>query len=115
MKNETTLNEMLNLNELFNLTPFIEKKYAQLSLGNKQKMLIIQALIDNSSILILDEPFNSLDTQTSEILKEYLIQFKKKGILIISSHYKNDIEEISDVLIQIENGGIINWEKTFQK
>lgn len=107
IKNETSKNEMLDFINMFELDEHLNKKYKNLSLGNKQKMLIIQALIDNPEILILDEPFNSLDNKTCKILRKYLIDYKKRGIIIMTSHYDEDLSSICDYIINIEEGKIV--------
>lgn len=91
----------------FGLTKYKDNAYYKLSLGNKKKMAIIQALLDNPKVLILDEPFNGLDKKTSEKLVDYLVWFKKNNLLILTSHNENDLKSICDEIIEIEEGYII--------
>ena len=70
------------------------KKY---SLGMKQKLAIIQAIMEDPDILILDEPFNSLDEGSVKLVRDILVEEKEKGkVIIISSHNKEDIELLCD-------------------
>ena len=61
------------------------KKFKQLSLGMKQKLSIARILLDNSDIILLDEPFNGLDILTKEQLKELMIMLRSRGKLLVIS------------------------------
>lgn len=85
----------------------MNKKYKNYSFGMKQKLGIIQVLMENPDIIILDEPFNGLDDKSKEVLKEILLQRKKENKLIIfSSHIKEEINDISDYVYLFEEGKI---------
>lgn len=82
------------------------KKY---SLGMKQKIAIIQAIMENPDILILDEPFNALDETSVNILRNLLLEFKEKGkLIILTSHNHEDIKTVCDHTLNIVNGKIQN-------
>lgn len=78
------------------------KKY---SLGMKQKVGIVQALMENPEIIILDEPMNGLDESSVEIVRNLLFDLKKENkTIIITSHNKEDIELLSDYIYKIDKG-----------
>jgi len=79
------------------------------SKGNKQKIGVVSALITNPQILILDEPFNSLDPTSQIFLKRYLIDYNKRtnATIVISSHDLNHVTEICKRIVLIEKGLII--------
>jgi len=79
------------------------------SRGNKQKIGIISALITDPGVLILDEPFNSLDPTSQILLKHILTDYNRNtgAIVIISSHDLNHITEICSRIAIIEKGLII--------
>lgn len=84
------LNELI---EIFSLENDINKKVKTYSLGMKQKMRIIQSLMDSPKYLILDEPFDALDKQSKETAKNYLNKYLKEDssrILIYTSHSEED-------------------------
>lgn len=84
-------------------------KFRKYSAGMKQKVGIIQALMEEPKLLILDEPFNTLDEESVLILKEILIKLKQQGtLIIITSHNKEDHEQLSDQIFEIKNGMLTN-------
>ena len=91
------------------LLPINKLKFRKYSAGMKQKVGIIQALMEEPKLLILDEPFNTLDEESVIILKDILIKFKQQGaLIIITSHNKEDHEQLSDQIFEIKNGILIN-------
>lgn len=84
-----------------------DKKFKQLSLGMKQKLSIARVLLSNSSIILLDEPFNGLDTLTKEHLKELIGMLRSQGkCVIVSSHILEELGEIADVIWYLRNGKV---------
>lgn len=99
--------DMDELYKIFDLDP--EKKMSDLSLGNKKKVAIVQALINKPKLLILDEPTNGLDPLIQKRLFEYLEKMKKDGATIFfSSHNLVDVENICDRVAVIKEGKIID-------
>ena len=86
-----------------------KKLIRNLSAGNKQKVGIISALIRETEIVILDEPFNFLDPTSQNILKKTLKQYVEdtKATIIISSHNLQHTMDISTRIALLEKGQII--------
>lgn len=81
--------EIKNYMRMFDLNPDDKKPVKKYSLGMKQKIAIIQAIMEDQSILVLDEAFNALDDETVEILRGLLIKYREEGkIVIITSLIK---------------------------
>ena len=78
IKKIVTKTEIYQFCKLFGLEEDINKKYKYYSLGMKQKLRIIQAIMESPNILILDEPFDALDKQAKQIMQNYLNDFIKK-------------------------------------
>ncbi len=92
---------------LVGLDPDNKIKVKKYSLGMKKRLLIAQAIMENPDILILDEPTNSLDTDGVNMLYQVVKAQKEKGsLIIISSHYKEDIETLCDTILEIKDGVI---------
>lgn len=89
------------------LDPAEKKKTKKYSLGMKQKLGIAAAVMENPNLIILDEPTNALDEEGVKNLHSLLKKHKEAGALIlISSHDKEELEYLSDVLFFMENGTI---------
>lgn len=99
--------EMLDLLELdIPLT----KKVGQLSLGMKQRLQLAIALSHRPKILILDEPFNGLDFDGINLMKEILSDLKSTGVcVVITSHSLSELENFVTSVIFMLNG------KTYKK
>ncbi|NLL31129.1 MAG: ABC transporter ATP-binding protein [Clostridiales bacterium] len=87
----------------------LEKKMSELSLGNKKKVAIVQALINNPKIVILDEPTNGLDPLIQQKLFNILLKEKAKGkTIFLSSHNLSEVEKFCDRVAVIKEGQIVD-------
>lgn len=87
-----------------------QKKFIRnFSMGNKQKIGIISAMLHHPSLLILDEPFNFLDPSSQSIIKHLLKAYNEEtgATVIISSHNLNHTVDICQRIALLENGKII--------
>ena len=87
-----------------------QKKYIRnFSMGNKQKIGIISAMIHHPQLLILDEPFNFLDPSSQSIIKHLLKSYNEEtgATVLISSHNLNHTTDICPRIALLENGTII--------
>jgi ABC-2 type transport system ATP-binding protein len=104
-----TINPRLErLTSAFELKQYFDTPIAALSMGNKQKVAIIAALLHEPPLLILDEPLIGLDARSSKILKE-LITFhaKKGGAVIFSTHIMEVAEKLCTRVAIINKGKIV--------
>ncbi len=96
------------------LDPEDRTKVEHYSLGMKQKLGIAQAIMENQDILILDEPFNSLDYKTYNDIKEIIriLQAEGKTILMTSHNYE-DLETLCTQIYVLDEGhlGILSDEE----
>lgn len=93
--------------KLFSLDPEDKKPIRKYSLGMKQKIGIIQAIMEDPSFLVLDEPFNALDESSAEMLKKMLLLYREEGkLIIITSHHREDIEDLCDYVYKMDDGKI---------
>ena len=92
----------------FQLTQYFDTPIAALSMGNKQKVAIIAALMHEPQLLILDEPLIGLDARSSRILKELInFQAKKGGAVIFSTHIMEVAEKLCSRVGIINKGKIV--------
>lgn len=88
----------------FNLENHLNKPLKSLSYGTKQKLLIIQALLEDVEIYLFDEPTNGLDEQSIQIFKEELeIKRKENKTIFIISHDKYSFLSLNPKYLKIEN------------
>ncbi|WP_353654858.1 ABC transporter ATP-binding protein [Clostridium sp. CCUG 7971] len=87
----------------------MNKKMRELSLGNKKKVSIAQALIHNPKLLILDEPTNGLDPLMQKRLFNLLMKEKEKGnTVFLSSHNLVEVQNLCDRVAVIKDGYIVD-------
>lgn len=90
------------------ISEYLSSKVKTYSYGMVKKLILLIALLHDPKILILDEPFRGLDTETVQWFKFYLKQMTSKGMtLIISSHVKNDILSLCEEVYVIKDGKLV--------
>lgn len=108
IQGKITDEDILNSLDIVNLLGEKDKKYHEYSLGMKQKLGIAQAIMEDPKIIILDEPFNGIEEETVRKLIKYFKSIKNGKIIIICSHIKDDLDEISDKVFYFDMGKIKN-------
>lgn len=98
--------------EYVGLDPKKREKVSAYSLGMRQRLGIAQALMEDPEILILDEPFNSLDRKMCNKIQNLLLDLKSSGkTIILSSHNQGDIERLCDEVYEINEGKLVRRRK----
>jgi ABC-2 type transport system ATP-binding protein len=93
----------------FELKQYFDTPIAALSMGNKQKVAIIAALLHEPQLLILDEPLVGLDARSSKILKELITHHARKGgAVIFSTHIMEVAEKLCTRVGIINKGKLIS-------
>lgn len=93
----------------FDLWEVKDQKIKDYSLGMRQKLGIIQAVMEDQELLLLDEPTNGLDKQTIEKFIVLMKELRKQGkTIIIASHHEYEIKELADEIIEIFEGKVMN-------
>lgn len=92
-----------------NMLHMADKRVADLSGGEKQRVAIARAIITRPQVLLLDEPFNQVDTSFREGLQQDIRQIVKElGITVIMvSHDPAEVLSMADELVVIKNGQIV--------
>ena len=91
--------------ERFDLLPHKNKKVKELSKGMQQKAQIIAAILHHPQLIIIDEPFTSLDPINTQLVKELMRELHDQGVTIImSTHQMHQVEELSDRILLIDEG-----------
>lgn len=85
-----------------------DQKVRTFSLGMRQKLAIIQAIMEHQELVILDEPTNGLDKKSIAQFIDIVRELQKKGTtFLIASHNEYEIKELCDSIIEIEEGTIV--------
>ena len=100
LSSELLINDLLNSN------------YGKLSSGQKTRVNLCKALLNTPKLLLLDEPTASLDIQTSDFIRKYLVKFQKnnKSAILITSHNLEEIKFMCEYLIIIEDGKVKDFD-----
>ena len=90
-----------------NLLNELDKKIGGYSGGMKQRILIAQAIMGSPKILIMDEPTAGLDPKERVRVRELLFSISKEKIILVATHVVSDIQSISNEIIIIKDGKIV--------
>ncbi len=97
--------------KLFKLDPKLETK--SMSLGDKRKLAIVAAFMNDPDVLILDEPTSGLDPVMQQTFIDFIKDEKKKGkTILLSSHIFNEVEQTCDRISIIKDGRIVSTFET---
>ncbi len=108
IKDEIDQHTIIDLMNYFDLDPNDNKKVKNYSLGMKQKIGIISAVMENPKIILLDEPLNGLDEESTQKVLALLTNRKEKGALIIvASHDKEELDFLADEIIEMKAGKVL--------
>lgn len=91
--------------EQVGLDPDMKKPVGKYSLGMRQRLGFAQALMEDPSLLILDEPFNGLDKYGVVHIRNVIKGLRKEGkTIILASHNQVDIDELCDTVCEMDAG-----------
>ena len=99
-----------NLMEELNLNEFKKRKSGELSSGQKNRVSLAKALINDPEILLLDEPTASLDPDVGDYIRGYIESYasKKGATILLASHNMNEVERLCNEVMMMKNGIIID-------
>lgn len=93
--------------EALSLSEVADKKAKVLSGGWQRRLSIAMALVNDPKILFLDEPTLGLDVLARRELWKFISEIKKKTTIILTTHYLEEAEALSDRIAIMVNGNII--------
>lgn len=89
------------------LQPAARQKVKNYSLGMKQKLALAQAIMEDQEVLLLDEPFNALDIDSVEKIRDLLFALKEQvKTIVLTSHNQEDIDILCDHVFRVRNYGL---------
>ena len=107
-------NKISELMEKLNLMEFKKRKTGELSSGQKNKVSLAKALINDPEILLLDEPTASLDPDVGDYVRGIIENFSSKNgsTILLASHNMNEVERLCDEVLMMNKGKIIDKGKS---
>ena len=92
------------------LNEFINEKTGELSSGQKNRVSLAKALINEPSVLFLDEPTASLDPETGDFVRDFIenISKEKKMSVLLASHNMDEVKRLCKNVLMMNNGIIID-------
>lgn len=105
MPKQVARRKALELLEAFGLSHCAQDRCETLSKGMGQKVQILSTLMHDPQLLILDEPFSGLDPINVEVVREVILDLKRRGkTVIFSTHVMEQAEQICDFILLIDKG-----------
>ena len=100
--------EKLRLNELIN------KITGELSSGQKNRVSLAKSIINDPTVLLLDEPTASLDPETGDFVRNFLEEYQKENqtSILLASHNMIEVERLCSSVLMMNNGSIIDKGST---
>jgi fluoroquinolone transport system ATP-binding protein len=90
------------------LADAMHQEVGQYSKGMKMRLNFVKALLNDPKIIFLDEPTNGLDPSNARIIKDIILEEKKKGkTILITTHLMGDVEELCDKVAFIAKGTLL--------
>ena len=101
------------LMEKLNLTEFRKRKTGELSSGQKNRVSLAKALVNDPEILLLDEPTASLDPDVGDYIRTYIEDYASNNgaTVLLASHNMNEVERLCDEVMMMKKGEIIDKGK----
>ena len=92
------------------LNLFLNKKTGELSSGQKNRLSLAKSLINNPTMLFLDEPTASLDPDLGDVVRKYTEEYKSKHkiSILLASHNMKEVERLCDEVIMMKEGKIVD-------
>lgn len=105
INNKNNRQYLENIMEKVGLDPKSKKHVGKYSMGMRQRLAIAQSIMEEPEFLILDEPFNGLDSHGVNEMRELFLELKKRGkVILIASHNSEDINILCDNVYSMESG-----------
>ncbi|MSU77019.1 MAG: ATP-binding cassette domain-containing protein [Gemmataceae bacterium] len=105
---EDALKELQHLTELLGLADLLDRRCANLSTGQRQRVVLARALIHQPPVMLLDEPTLGLDVLGCQIINEYINHLREEGkAVILTTHHLDDAERLCTRLGLMHQGRLV--------
>jgi ABC-2 type transport system ATP-binding protein len=109
--NVNNLNEQINyLSNKLRLDKLLDNFTGELSSGQKNRVSLAKALINNPTVLLLDEPTASLDPETGDFVRTFLENYKKENKIsvLLASHNMDEVKRLCSSVLMMKGGEIVD-------
>ncbi|WP_440677223.1 ABC transporter ATP-binding protein [Candidatus Pelagibacter sp. HIMB1587] len=109
--NIQNLNDRINfLSEKLRLGDLLDKITGELSSGQKNRVSLAKALINDPTVLLLDEPTAALDPETADFIRTFLEKYKeeKKISVLLASHNMDEVKRLCNSVMMMKDGTIVD-------
>ena len=109
--NIKNLNERINfLSEKLRLGDLLDKITGELSSGQKNRVSLAKALINDPTVLLLDEPTAALDPETADFIRTFLekLREEKKISVLLASHNMDEVKRLCNSVMMMKDGNIVD-------
>jgi len=94
----------------FGIQDWWGKKVEELSKGMAQKVQFITTVVHNPSLMILDEPFSGFDPVNAQLIRDEILELKRKGAtIVLSTHNMESVEELCDEIALINKSKLVAY------
>ena len=98
------------LSDELNLVDLMSRPFGKLSAGERTRVALAKALINEPELLLLDEPTASLDPDTADYVRRYLKNYQRNtgATILLASHNMQEVERICSDVLMLRNGRIVD-------
>jgi len=89
---------------------FLDRPTGKLSAGQKTRVALAKALINEPEVLMLDEPTASLDPDTADWVRSYLERYRqrRRATILLASHNMSEVERLADDVLMMKRGRLVD-------
>ena len=102
--------QVRELAEVLELAPFLKQRTRTLSAGQKSRLALAKALVNEPQLLLLDEPTASLDPETADWVRSYLAAYVKRtgATILLASHNMLEVERLCRDVLMMKAGRLVD-------
>jgi ABC-type methionine transport system ATPase subunit len=112
VKKEEAVKRASDTLSLLKLKGFEKRRATKLSGGEQQRVSLARALVLDPEVLLLDEPTSNLDPANATAIMEAILEYSKKGLVIVSTHNFPHVRRLTNRAIYLEKGRIVETGTT---
>jgi len=98
------------LAEALHITAYLRRAYGTLSAGQRTRVALAKALLNAPEVLLLDEPTASLDPDSADRIRSYLMEYQRESgaTILLASHNMPEVERICDDVLMLRQGRLVD-------